>query len=325
MESAHTGIIILDWQPFRSSTISLSIKYTLHLDLIDLNRVRDLADLLKHSPPQGYIFEGLPTFNQAETIIKWSRQSKFNLYIFDLNTKTDTSNKKNILGRFLKSHCQIFTFDSNKDLIELSQDVFCQISRLCFQEPGLAEKYFYFREVAQKLHIPHIIISGACSYIYYGKRSLKDIDVVVPKKTDLEKLSKIVNMPVIKSSSSCANMYYLNLKEVDVNSEIEIFWQEGGKNKVVNIDFNTLLKDARKISFLGADCLVASPEDTIIFKFCLGRLGIDDFNDFKDDFEDVRGLIISQPINWSLVHKKAQKMGALERIKRGKQLFGIAS
>lgn len=323
MESAHIGIVILGSQSFESSIISLSIKHTLHLDLIDLNRVRDLADLFKHSPPQGYIFKGLPTFDQAETIIKWSRQSKFDLYIFDLNTKTDTSNKKNILSGFSKSHCQIFTFNGNKNLIELSQDVFCQISRLCFQEPGLAEKYFYFREVSHKLHIPHIIISGACSYIYYGKRSLKDIDVVVPKKTDLEKLSRIVNIPVIKSSSFCANMSYLNLKEVDVNSEIEIFWQEGGKNKVVNIDFNALLRDARKISFLGVDCLVASPEDTIIFKFCLGRLGIDDFNDFKDDFEDVRGLIISQPINWPLVYEKAKKMGALARIKRGKKLLGI--
>jgi len=307
MESAHIGLIIIGENPKRKR-IAKDIKETLHLDL--LSTTKDLNSFIKTNPLRGYIFEN-PSLDKInlEKVTDWSRKYSFEVVFFILADKIKQKSGNT------------YYFDSQLPFKQLSEEIFNKISELCFQEPGLAKKYFYFRNISQKLSIPHIIVSGACSYLYYGKRSLKDIDLIIPSKSDLGKLSKITDIPVIKSDSSCASMYYMNLKEVDVNSEVEVFWE----NCRVKFDFNELIKDAKSIPFLGVSCLVMSPEDLIIFKFCLARFGIDDFNDYKDDFEDVRGVIISQPINWEKLHKKAIKMGALERVKAGERLLGLFS
>lgn len=320
MESAHIGLLLYTSSP-KTRPLALSIKNTLHLDLINLHNVQSLKTFFDSNTPQGWIFSGIPSSNQALDLIAWSKESGFNLKVFNFENDSIETNKK--FNDYSKNKIPIFNFDTATHFDQLSSSVFIKISELCFEEPGLVEKYFYFREIVNRLKIRHLIISGACSYIYYGKRSLKDIDVLVPSKEDLEKISNAAGGAVIKSDGSKASMYYLNLREIDVNSEVVVRWQEGRKQKEVPFNFNNLYKDSKSINFLGINCPVASPEDTVLFKLCLGRLGIDDFNDYKDDYEDVRGLVISQPINWNILHRKAQDLNVLERVFKGEKILKI--
>lgn len=326
-EAVYFGFILLSSSPSTASSLSLSAHKTLQLDVVGLQTLNmyyssesidsALELFLDSSPSQGLIFNNLPnTSGQAKLLVGWSKRTGIKLKVFNLEEGPPKSEALKVL----EQHAQIYNLNA-KNSQELSRDFFKNISQFCFQDPGLAEQYFFFKDLCQKLNFPYMIVSGACSYLYGGKRSLKDIDVIVPSHHDLEKLSQETGTSIIESSSSCAKMYYLNLKEIDVNSEVTVFWEQSEKK--VSFDFNTLFQKSRKIQFLGEDCFLMSPEDLVIFKFSLGRFGIDDFSDYKDDYEDVRGILISQPINWQYIEEMAKKIGAWERVVLGKQLLGV--
>ena len=328
-EATHFGFVLIGSSPSIRSSLAFLAQETLHLSIVTPSIINDYGQsvssdsalqlFLNETSPQGFIFNNIPqTPEEARLLVKWSEKTGFELKVFSLIKEYPSSSE---VFKILKTYTKIYTLETNNNFKELSRDFFQIISKFCFQDSKLAEKYFSFKDLCQRLKIPFIIISGACSYFYDGKRSLKDIDVVVPSRQDLRKLSRKTGVSIIESSSSCAKMYYLNLKEIDVNAEVKVFWDQSGKQ--VSFDFYDLLKDAKQIKFLGEECLVMSPEDLIIFKFALGRFGIDDFNDYKDDYEDIRGVIISQPVNWETLKKKAEKIGAWERVVFGKKLLGI--
>ena len=181
-------------------------------------------------------------------------------------------------------------------------------------------------EICTRLSIPHILIAGACSYIYWGRRPLKDLDILVPTLNDLKAIGEGVGENVEHLVSAFADTQYLNFSEgVEVVSDLVVIYKENGKEKRTAFPFDELMTDARRVRFLGEECLIMSPETLIIFKFSLGRFGIDKWGHHKDDYEDAMGVIISQNIDFEKLKKRAEKLGVFDRVLLGGKILNISA
>lgn len=320
MESSHYCLIFLSNNKNTSSQLSFTAYQTLHLEIIRSVTTINLREFLDDTAYSGFIFDGIENQDNGQTVLDWARKRGLPIYVFKIG-RLNSQNKGllQILQGYTKT--KVTALKSTLSFSEMIRQFFTILSPYVFQDPKLASQFYYFKDLCKRLNIPFIIISGACTYIYGGKRSLKDVDVCVASKEDLKTIAKAVKKEVSPVESSCARTYYLNLKEIDVNAEIEVLFNE--KQKSGRFDFAEIQQDAREVTFLGEKCLVMSPEMLILFKLALGRLGTDDFSDYKDDYEDARGVFISQPIKQESLHRRAEKMGLLDRIKEGERTLGI--
>lgn len=230
-----------------------------------------------------------------------------------------------VLKAFDGTATQVWDIDGNGTIPEVSRNFFRILSPIGFENPTLAQDYFNFRDICKVLRVPYILISGVCSYIYWGRRALKDIDILVPNLSGLKKLSKKVNLPIEEIRSSYAKSRYLNFSSgVEVVTDLSVVYKdEDGKKGETPFTFEELNKDARQVRFMGEKCKIMSPESLVLFKFCLGRFGIDDYGHHKDDYEDARGVLISQNIDLESLHRRAERLGALERVALGKEILGL--
>ena len=231
-----------------------------------------------------------------------------------------------ILKVFSKEKIDVSNIDGNGTVQETSRKFFKMLSPHCFENPTLAQDYFQFRSVCQESNIPFILISGACSYIYWGRRALKDIDVLVPSLPDLEKIAKRAKLAVEHVESSYADSQYLNFSTgVEPVADLSIIYKDNkGQKKFVPFTFDELATDSKTVRFMGEKCTIMSPEALVLFKFCLGRFGIDDYGHHKDDYEDARGVLISQNIDWSHLRKRAKRLGMLERVDLAEKILDLA-
>lgn len=230
-----------------------------------------------------------------------------------------------VLKAFGGTATKVWDIDGNGTVPEVSREFFRILSPISFENPTLARDYFHFRDTCKVLRVPFILISGACSYIYWGRRALKDIDILVPARNSLNKLAKKVNLPIEEIRSSYAKSRYLNFSSgVEVVTDLSVVYknEDGGKGEVP-FTFEELKRDARQVRFMGEKCKIMSPESLVLFKFCLGRLGIDDYGHHKDDYEDARGVLISQNIDLESLRRRAERLGALKRVVLAEQILGL--
>lgn len=220
---------------------------------------------------------------------------------------------------------KVWDVDGNRTISEVSRNFFQIFSRIGFEYPTLAQDYFQFRDLCQELGIPHILVSGVCSYIYWGRRALKDIDVLVPSLDALKKLAEKVSLPIEKIRSSYANSQYLNFSSgVEVVTDLSVvFKRDSEEKREIPFTFRELDRDAKLVRFMGEKCKIMSPESLVLFKFCLGRFGIDDYGQHKDDYEDARGVLISQNIDFGSLRRRAKRLDALERVVLAEQILGL--
>lgn len=326
MENSSVGIVLIGDS---LSPLADDIHETLHLDILDptfnnnKNSRRNISSMLKLNPKRGFIFDNSITSNNLDELINWHKTNNIELVFFAIKELKETDEKTEInslLANCISTHgFKVHILDPQERFDILSRKAFEVISEKCFQEPGLAKQYFLFKDSTAELGVPFLIVSGACSYLYYGKRSLKDIDVIVPSKDSLEQIGSKFKSQVSWSEGSKAQMYYLNLKEIDVNAEVEIL----DEDKIIKFNWDFLNKNSTEVSFLGEQVNIMSPELLIIFKFSIARFGIDDFNDYKDDYEDVRGVFISQSIDFRKLESLAKEVSATEKLEYGLKLLGI--
>lgn len=310
--------IILDCPPKYRDVLLSDLTETLHLPPIVPDIISQNTQLLPH----GYIFSGYPKEKvDVDRVQKWSKESKINLHV----VKVIDCSKFESSGDLLKdADCIKHEIEMNEGVDEVSKNIFRKLSPYCFEDPNLADDYYKFRDTCEKLNTDHILISGACSYIYWGRRPLKDIDVLVPNLEQLKNLGFTVNQPVDHLVSSFADTQYLNFaSSLEPVCDLAVF-SDIDENKVrINFDWSDINEDSKEVRFLGVKCKLMSPEMLVLFKFCLGRFGIDKWGKHKDDYEDARGVIISQSIDWNKVEQLAIKLGALDQVKKGKKILDL--
>ena len=231
-------------------------------------------------------------------------------------------NERDILLETLKENgATIHTFDANGKLGETSRTVFKELSPLAFEDPELATKYFEFRDLCEQEKIDFMLVSGACSYIYRGRRPLKDLDIIVPSSDDLAKISGKTGIPTEKVESSYASSQYLNFSSgVELVSDLSVLYSENGEAQKVPFDFEDLNQDSRVVRFFGESCKIMSPEWLIVFKACLGRAGTDDFGHNKNDYQDAFDVTISQPVDFNRISDIAKRIGAEARVNSGLEI-----
>ena len=216
------------------------------------------------------------------------------------------------------------TLEVNNSLDQITRSFFLQISPYIFKKGKLVDRYYYFFDLCQKLDIENILVTGACIYYYQGRRQLEDIDTVVSNLRDLEKISSATGKPLESTSSKVGIMKYVNLGEVDILSDLRLAYKEDD-NKSIYADFNftELKSDAQRVNLFGLPALITSPEMTVLMKMYLGRYGVDEWGLPKDDYEDTRGVIISQNVDLASLEKRAKKLGALDRVILGEKILGL--
>ncbi len=273
---------------------------TLHLPLVNIQMLKDsnltLKEYLRMNPPHGYVLDGIvQSARDKKSLQDWSNEAGMTVCYY---------NPEKVPSR------------------DLTRDFFRTISPLCFEDPALADDYYRFVDLCRTVGVEHMLVSGACSYIYWGRRSLKDLDVIVPSLEDLKELSTKTNLPIqpLKSSFAFTN-YFEFSSSVEVVSDLEVLYEDDEGQQGIRFSYQEMLQDSRIVRFMGEDVRLMSPEMLVIFKFSMGRLGIDQWGKHKDDYEDARGVIVSQNINSDSLESRAKKIGALDRVLLGKKIL----
>lgn len=300
-------------QNFNKTPLLQDLSETLHLPILsrqmlglnestpEQNVIQSLRNYLSSQPPHGWVIDNLFNTKGEKKVVKdWSKENNLTIHSIDAN------------------------LDKNRESI--TRGVFIELSKFCFEDRNLAAKYYEFRDICKRLSIPHVFIAGVCSYIYWGRRPLKDLDILVPTLDDLKTIGEEVGEKVEHLVSSYADTQYLNFSEgVEIVSDLVVIFKENGEEKRIVFPFEELMKDAMRVRFLGEECHVMSPEMLIIFKFSLGRFGIDKWGHHKDDYEDARGVIISQNIDFVKLEERARKLGAYDRVVLGGKILNISA
>lgn len=250
-----------------------------------------------------------------ETVDVLSRQG-LPVHVFNI----DSEKRGGEVGQldFLSNH----HINVKGSLEEITRDFFLQLSPLVFKKNNLVEKYYYFHDLCQGLGSKSVLVTGACTYYYQGRRPLEDIDTVVSGVGDLEKISASTGRPLESTTSKVGMMNYVNLGEVDVLSDLRLAYKNAEGNSVyTNFPFEELAKGARKVRLFGLPVMLTSPEVTVLMKIYLGRYGVDDWGLPKDDYEDARGVVESQKVDFPSLKQRARELGMLERFALGERIL----
>lgn len=336
MDKRNLLVALLAPPSFNKTALVTDITETLHLPplnraLVSAVNVSDWANQLEKRlnelPPHGYVLCDLPQSSEEATVVaEWVNRVGLNLQIVDLQDRKQDVKDKHLVD-FLKNRgAVVHQLDATVSDNQIARNFFTSISPYCFEDKQLAEKYYEFRDICQELKIPHILISGACSYIYWGRRPLKDLDILVPGKENLQRIGDRIGQKAEHLVSSYADTNYLNVSEgVEVVSDLWVLSSSGEDQKRIPFAFDDLASDAQEIRFLGEKCTIMSPETLILFKFALGRFGIDQWGHHKDDYEDARGVLISQSVDLAKLRERAKQINALDRVVLGEKILGLSS
>ncbi|RJQ31210.1 MAG: hypothetical protein C4562_06460 [Actinobacteria bacterium] len=331
-DSRRFIIIITDPSGFNVNSVVAEVAETLHLPPLTRSLVTGaggqteefteaLSSYLASVPPHGYIMSGIPN-DKAETqaLINWAKKNGLEVHCMEWGAHGGSI----VVGKELEGGAIIHRLEVQSDYSSVMREMFRKISSFAFEDPTLADDYYRFRDICKKLGIPHILVSGACSYIYWGRRSLKDLDILVPSEEALQRVAKEVSQSVEHLVSDFADTKYLNFSAgVEVVSDLAILFKEDGAQKRVEFSFKELESDSRRVRFLGEECTLMSPEALVLFKFSMGRFGMDAWGHHKDDYEDANGVLVSQTVNLSSLEARAEKLGAKERILLGEKILNL--
>lgn len=230
--------------------------------------------------------------------------------------------KQAILEVFQTAGFQIHTIDSNGLIQETARRVFKELSPLSFDDSELANKYFDFKDLCADKGIDFMLISGACGYIYRGRRPLKDLDVLVPSLSDLQQIAISIQEQVEFIDSSYATSQYLNYSAgLEPVTDLSIKYKEAGGVKAVPFRLADLSGEAVTVRFFGEACKIMSPEWLVVFKLCMGRSGKDDFGHNKNDYADAYDVAISQPLDYERISQIAKQIGAENRVREGLEIL----
>ncbi len=269
------------------------------IDVPDIDIARSLSQYLSDAPPHGHIIGDLPAVEVVQEV---------------LSAYSDKS------GMMLHS----LVVESGRSQEDGTRDFFRKLAPICFEDPSLAGDYYDFLDTCKKLDIEPVLISGACSYIYWGRRALKDLDVLVPNLDKLQALALSRHLNVEHLVSSFADTQFLNFSHgVEAISDLVVLVKEDNGVRRIPFTYKDIMSDARKVRFLGEQCTLMSPEMTVLFKFALGRFGVDQWGQQKDDYEDARGVFVSQNINLGSLRRRAEQIGALDRVILGEKILQL--
>lgn len=317
MDKRNVVISVSRFAHPKRSQLLQGIAETLHLPLINSAMLDNgLKPLLYDNPPHGYVFDELPTSTEELAVVEgWLAEVGMTMHTVDVS-----GSKRLTVPSKVKTIQHVL---DTKNAESLERQFFRAISPHCFEDPNLADDYYRFVDICLKLNVPHILIAGACSYIYWGRRPLKDIDVLVPSHDDLKKISTEADKPIEHIISPYADTQFLNFSSgVEPVSDLVVTYDSQGTQQRVPFTFDELMSDARTVRFMGESCTLMSPEMLVLFKFSLGRFGIDQWKHHKDDYEDARGVLVSQTVDWNSLEKRARRLGAFERVALGRKILG---
>lgn len=314
MDKRNLVIILNGATDDARAQLLLDASETLHLPTLQIssfNEPKSFERFLQSMPPHGFVTADLKENTpEQELLVEWAGKQGMDLHSFGL-----TKSVKDIEG------ANIHQLDINN----LTRSFFEEVSPFVFEDPKLAEKYYQFKDICNKKNIPYIFVAGACSYIYWGRRPLKDLDILVPDQASLKIIGEEIGESVEHLVSAYADTHYLNFSEgVEVISDLKVLYKEQDKQRIVNFSFDELNKDKKEVRFMGENCHLMSPEMLVLFKFSLGRFGIDQWGHHKDDYEDANGVLISQNVNLASLRHRAARMSALPRIALGEQILNLS-
>lgn len=317
MDKRNFVVVLKGFPEIVQSKLLLDVSETLHLPHLAASTFKgqfSFEDYLKAMPPHGFVTGDLPGSQDEQiALLKWSLRQGMSLH-FCHSEQVFIE----IMGENVYSH------RLNGD--NITRKFFQELSPFCFEDPKLAEKYFQFLDICKEKKIPNILVAGACSYIYWGRRPLKDLDILVPSKKDLEAVASEVDGKIEHLISAYADTNYLNFSEgVEVISDLKVLYEDEQKRKiVVPFDFKELESDAQNVRFMGESSWLMSPEMLVLFKFSLGRFGVDQWGHHKDDYEDASGVLVSQNIDLDALRKRAEKLSALPRVALGEKILNLS-
>ncbi len=326
MDKRNRIIALLGGDAPLIANMAVDVSETLHLPTLssrDVGSTAELKSRLEDAPPHGYVLDSIPgNVDDLEVVEGWSKEHGMVVHLYSVDGQLD-DNQKAVVEEARKRGLDVNNL-SGSSLDDKSKDLFRKISPFCFEDPNLAEKYYQFQGVCQKLGIPHMLISGACSYIYWGRRPLKDLDILVSSKEMLDAIGKEIGVGTEHLVSSFADTNYLNFSEgVEAVSDLAVLYKDDESQHRVEFAFDDLMSDAKSVRFMGTSNTLMSPEMLVLFKFALGRFGIDKWNHHKDDYEDARGVMISQSIDLNSLEERARKIGALDRVLLGEKILSL--
>ncbi len=246
------------------------------------------------------------------------RRSDDNINVVNRRLDLFHQERNDILTAFGNLGLKVHSIDANGPIKATARKIFQELSPLSFEDPQLSQKYFEMKDFCEASHINFMLISGACGYIYRGRRPLKDLDILVPSLTDLETIARNVDGKIELIKSSYAISRYLNYSSgVELVTDLSIRYIEEGQVKEIKFAFADLDKDSKIVRFMGENCKIMSPEWLIVLKLCMGRSGKDDYGHNKNDYADAYDVTVSQPIDYERIKAMARQIGAEKRVEEG--------
>lgn len=314
MDKRNLAIVLRGASENIRTQLLLDTAETLHLPplyMSNFGAADPFEKFLQSMPPHGFVIADLKeNAPEQQVLVKWAANQGMSVHTFCLDGTAKGIEEGD---------------NHQLEQNNLTRSFFQEVSPFVFEDPKLAEKFFQFKDICEKKRIPYIFVAGACSYIYWGRRPLKDLDILVPNQENLRQIGEEIGQTVEHLISAYADTHYLNFSEgVEVISDLKVLYKEGGKQNVIDFSFEELDRDKREVRFMGESCHLMSPEMLVLFKFGLGRFGIDQWGHHKDDYEDANGVLISQNVNLESLRQRAERMGALPRIALGEQILDLS-
>lgn len=147
--------------------------------------------------------------------------------------------------------------------------------------------------------MPWAVFGGAAAYLYGPRRPIQDVDLLVARG----KLPTVVAL--LKADGKAVQfdgqrILWRGIKLVD-----DLTVRQGGQIHPLQLD-QPMQQHVQKMSLLGAQVPVASPEDIIAHKLLLNRGAAEG----KHDYEDVVGIIRRQTLDHAYLTTRIRLLNA---------------